>query len=91
MNFKSVENINIQYGVYSFNINNIIFRGTEEECVKYIKENNLHGSAEIYNIYPDDPYYLKEDTSNQCTVIYPKIDKKNNCYIISKKEYDEWD
>lgn len=52
----------VQYGVHQFSTDSIIFRGTEEECGKYIdKRKHLWDDAEIYWMTPDDPHYLKKD------------------------------
>lgn len=50
-----------QYGVHQFSTDSIIFRGTEEECGKYIDKNKkLWDDAEVYMMTPDDPHYIKE-------------------------------
>ncbi len=51
-----------QYGVHSFSQDAIIFRGTEEECGKYIDQHKeLWDDAEVYKMTPDDPHYRKEE------------------------------
>lgn len=51
----------IQYGVHQFSTDSIIFRGSEEECGKYIDERpELWDDAEVYMMTPDDQHYLKE-------------------------------
>lgn len=53
---------NVQYGVHSFSQDAIIFRGTEEECGKYIDQHKeLWDDAEVYKMTPDDPHYRKEE------------------------------
>lgn len=53
---------NVQYGVHSFSQDAIIFRGTEEECGKYIDQHKeLWDDAEVYRMTPDDPHYKKEE------------------------------
>lgn len=50
----------IQYGVHQFSTESIIFRGTDEECGKYIDERpELWDDAEVYMMTPDDPHYVK--------------------------------
>lgn len=60
---KLKENINwdkVQWGVHQFSTNSIIFRGTEEECAKYIDDRpELWDDAEVYFMTPDDPHYIK--------------------------------
>ena len=52
---------NVQYGVHQFSTDSIIFRGTEEECQKYIDaRKELWDDAEVYFMTPDDPHYIKE-------------------------------
>lgn len=52
---------NVQYGVHQFSTDSIIFRGTEEECGKYIDNNkNLWDDAEVYMMNPNDPHYKKD-------------------------------
>lgn len=52
----------VQYGVHSFSQDAIIFRGTEEECGKYIDQHKeLWDDAEVYRMTPDDPHYKKEE------------------------------
>lgn len=49
-----------QYGVHQFSTESIIFRGTDEECGKYIDERpELWDDAEVYMMTPDDPHYVK--------------------------------
>lgn len=51
-----------QYGVHSFSQDAIIFRGTEEECGKYIDQHKeLWDDAEVYRMTPDDLHYRKEE------------------------------
>lgn len=61
---KLKENINwdkVQWGVHQFSTNSIIFRGTEEECAKYIDDRpELWDDAEVYFMTPDDPHYIKD-------------------------------
>lgn len=57
---------NIQYGVHQFSTNSIIFRGSEEECGKYIDEHpELWDDAEVYTITLDDPHYQKNEALNE--------------------------
>ena len=61
---ENVTNNDNQYGVHSYSQQSIIFRGTEEECAKFIEDNKLWDDAEIYTITPDDKHYIKEDKGN---------------------------
>ena len=57
---KSINsNKEIQWGVHQFSADDIVFRGTEEECAKYIDDNDIWSDAEVYMITPDDPHYLE--------------------------------
>lgn len=62
---KLKENINwdkVQWGVHQFSTGSIIFRGTEEECAKYIDNRpELWDDAEVYFMTPDDPHYIKQN------------------------------
>lgn len=54
------ESNNVQFGVHQFSTNSIIFRGTEEECGKYIdKHKELWDDAEVYMMTPNDPHYKR--------------------------------
>lgn len=58
---KENEFADIQYGVHQFSTDSIIFRGTEEECGKYIdNRKELWDDAEVYMMTPDDPHYKKD-------------------------------
>lgn len=76
---KLTENNNIdwdkvQWGVHQFSTQSIIFRGTEEECQKYIDERpELWNDAEVYFMTPDDPHYLTEG-NNVSSQIPPAVD-----------------
>ena len=54
----------VQYGVHSYSQQDIIFRGTEEECADFIEKHSLWDDAEVYRIEKDDKYYIKEDRGN---------------------------
>lgn len=63
---KLKEAEDVQYGVHQFSTGSIIFRGTEEECIQYIdKRRNLWNDAEVYEMTPDDPHYMKESILNE--------------------------
>ena len=52
----------VQWGVHQFSTDSIIFRGTEEECQKYIDaRKELWDDAEVYFMTPDDPHYIKQN------------------------------
>ena len=56
----------VQYGVHQFSTESIIFRGTEEECIKYIDDRpKLWDDAEVYFMTPDDPHYQKNESINE--------------------------
>ena len=62
------EGVDTQYGVHQFSTDSIIFRGTEEECGKYIDERKeLWDDAEVYMMTPDDPHYKKESDDDNLT------------------------
>ena len=63
---ESLDNSNndVQYGVHSYSQQDIIFRGTEEECADFIEKHSLWDDAEVYRIEKDDKYYIKEDRGN---------------------------
>ena len=79
----------VQYGVHQFSTDSIIFRGTEEECGKYIDERKeLWDDAEIYMMTPDDPHYKKDlDEASD------GFEKEFYCgYVILKNRAgDGWD
>ena len=66
---KLKENINwdkVQWGVHQFSTNRIIFRGTEEECAKYIDDRpELWDDAEVYFMTSDDPHYIKNQNDQE--------------------------
>lgn len=66
---KLKENINwdkVQWGVHQFSTNSIIFRGTEEECAKYIDDRpELWDDAEVYFMTSDDPHYIKNQNDQE--------------------------
>ena len=56
---------NVQYGVHRFSTDDIIFRGSEEECGEYINDREeLWDDAEVYRMTPDDPHYKLEEAHN---------------------------
>ena len=66
------ESSNVQFGVHQFSTNSIIFRGTEEECGKYIdKHKELWDDAEVYMMTPDDPHYKRTDESLNESILNP--------------------
>lgn len=73
---SSLSNINeasepIQYGVHQFSTESIIFRGSEEECIRYIDERpELWDDAEVYMMTPDDPHYQKNDSLEESIYTY---------------------
>ncbi len=59
--YTLAESNDVQYGVHQFSTDSIIFRGTEEECGKYIDKNKkLWDDAEVYRMEPGDPHYKKD-------------------------------
>ena len=94
MKFKLNENMNdasenIQYGVHQFSTNSIIFRGSEEECGKYIDERpELWDDAEVYTITLDDPYYLKEAYDDKIELEYDNI---KFTQVGKQRDVDDWD
>lgn len=66
------ESSNVQFGVHQFSTSSIIFRGTEEECGKYIdKHKELWDDAEVYMMTPDDPHYKRTDESLNESILNP--------------------
>ena len=62
---ESIDWDKVQFGVHQFSTGSIIFRGTEEECAKYIDDRpELWDDAEVYFMTPDDPHYI-EDTEQE--------------------------
>ena len=62
---------NIQFGVHQFSTESIIFRGTEDECIKYIDERpELWDDAEVYFMTPDDPHYRKNESLEESIYTY---------------------
>ena len=83
MSYQKTESINdndTQYGVHSYSQQSIIFRGTEEECGKFIEDNELWDDAEIYTMTSDDPHYIKGDKES-INELFGK-GKKANRYIV---------
>ena len=51
----------IQYMVHSFNTESIVFRGTEQECLEYLREHSDSDEIELYWAKPGEPHYKEED------------------------------
>ena len=74
----------VQYGVHSFSQDAIIFRGTEEECGRYIDSHKeLWDDAEVYRMEPRDSHYKKMDESIDVATIAD--------YITDHYEFDDID
>jgi len=59
---EDVDFNNVQWGVHQFSTESIIFRGTQEECQRYIDDRpELWDDAEVYFMTPDDPHYIKSE------------------------------
>ena len=87
---------NVQYGVHSFSQDAIIFRGTEEECGKYIDSHKeLWDDAEVYRMEPSDPHYKKMDEAADYKVKFfqvfeaPKSPKENGKMIGQRGTLDD--
>lgn len=66
---KDIDWENVQWGVHQFSTNSIIFRGTEEDCKKYINDKKeLWDDAEVYYMTPDDPHYIREDVEKKWNI-----------------------
>lgn len=52
-----------QYMVHDFYSESVVFRGTEQECLEYINQNDgkNHMELELYWANPGDRYYKEED------------------------------
>ncbi|MBO5712308.1 MAG: hypothetical protein J6R47_05655 [Acholeplasmatales bacterium] len=90
----------VQYGVHQFSTESIIFRGTEEECIKYIDERpELWDDAEVYWMTPDDPHYQKNESLEEDMKYYPQdydtieLEYNNLEFTQSgnKRDADDWD
>ena len=44
--------------IHSFEINSIVFRGTEQECINWLCENDSRGVCEIYYTIPDETQHF---------------------------------
>ena len=76
---ESIDWDKVQYGVHQFSTESIIFRGTEEECAKYIDDRpELWDDAEVYFMTPDDPHYIEEQNEQELKEDMNEIKK----YII---------
>lgn len=65
---EAVDFTNVQWGVHQFSTESIIFRGTEEECQRYIDDRpELWDDAEVYFMTPDDPHYIKSEEKQPLT------------------------
>ncbi len=78
------EDTDVQYGVHQFSTDSIIFRGTEEECGKYIDNNKkLWDDAEVYRMTPDDPHYKKV---NEAVDINSVVSKYNDAFYDEEQQ-----
>lgn len=95
MKFKLTESIDwdkVQWGVHQFSTESIIFRGTEEECQKYIDERpELWDDAEVYFMTPDDPHYLKEAYEDKIELEYDNLKFTQTGNQRDADDWDEWD
>lgn len=81
---KKLDEAEVQYGVHQFSTDSIIFRGTEEECGKYIDKNKkLWDDAEVYRMEPGDPHYKRMEESIEVATI--------GDYITDHYEFDDID
>lgn len=68
------ESDDVQYGVHSFSQDAIIFRGTEEECGRYIDSHKeLWDDAEVYRMEPNDSHYKKMDEAAEYKVKFFQV------------------
>ena len=90
MKFNITESLDdVQFGVHQFSTESIIFRGSEEECIKYIDERpELWDDAEVYMIYSDDPHYLREANNDQIELEY---DDLTFTQYGNQRDVDDWD
>lgn len=47
----------IQYMVHSFKTESIVFRGTEQECLEYLREHSDSDEIELYWAELGEPHY----------------------------------
>ena len=82
----------VQYGVHQFSTDSIIFRGTEEECGKYIDKNKkLWDDAEVYRMTPDDPHYKKMNEAKDVPLYIIKDSKGNQLSAPNPDDSELWD
>lgn len=75
-----------QFGVHRFSTDSIIFRGTEEECGKYIDDREeLWDDAEVYMMTPSDLHYLQEGTGSDTAHVIRDV-----LTTASKEDKDGW-
>ncbi len=85
---KLEESNDVQYGVHQFSTDSIIFRGTEEECGKYIDNNKkLWDDAEVYRMEPGDPHYKKIEEASKGF----QKEFYNGYVILKNRAGDGWD
>lgn len=90
---RNIDHDNVQWGVHRFSTNSIIFRGTEQECQKFIDEHDwLWDDAEVYFMTPDDPHYINESNDKK---IPEMIDLEYENITVTvygdKRDVDDWD
>ena len=82
----------VQYGVHQFSTDSIIFRGTEEECGKYIdNDKKLWDDAEVYRMTPDDPHYKKMDEAADKPLYIIKDSHGNQLSAPNPDDSELWD
>lgn len=75
-----------QFGVHLFSTDSIIFRGTEDECGKYIDDREeIWNDAEVYMMTPSDPHYLQEGTGSDTAHVIRDV-----LTTASKEDKDGW-
>ena len=52
----------VQFMVHNFRTESVDFRGTEDECKKYINEHDTpEFPLELYWVHPGEPHYKEEN------------------------------
>ena len=56
----NIQDKDVQFMVHSFRTESVVFRGTEEECLKYINDNDSEAfPLELYWASKGDKHYIE--------------------------------
>lgn len=62
-----------QYMIHDFETSSVVFRGTPDECVEYINQNDVNGTMEVYQALPDECWWswrtYKKQLETRCNNI----------------------